>query len=133
MVKLTSEMRDFIEKGRDPTTVFVGTSSKDNRPNISAKGTFIRILDDETIAFADVYSRKTLENVRQNPQVTVAVINAKTYKGYQFKGRAAVIERGPILEEAKKQNPQIGSVTKVSVEEVYLLDYGPRAGEKVAG
>lgn len=132
MARLTQEMRDFIEKERDPTTVFVGTSSKDNMPNISAKGTFIRILDEETIAFADVYSRKTLENVRQNPRVSVAVINAKTYKGYQFKGRAEVVEGGPILEEARQQNPQIASVTKVRVEQVYLMDYGPRAGEKAA-
>lgn len=132
MAKLTPEMRHFIDKERDPVTIFVGTSSRDNMPNISAKGTFIKILDDETIAYADVYSLKTLENVRQNPQVTVAVINAKTFKGYQFKGQGEVIESGPILEEARRQNPQIQSVTKVRVGQVYLLDYGPRAGEKVA-
>lgn len=132
MAKLTPEMRHFIDKERDPVTIFVGTSSRDNMPNVSAKGTFIKILDDETIAYADVYSLKTLENVRQNPQVTVAVMNAKSFKGYQFKGRAEVVDSGPILEEARKQNPQIASVTKVRVGQVYLLDYGPRAGEKVA-
>lgn len=132
MAKLTPEMRHFIDKERDPVTIFVGTSSRDNMPNISAKGTFIKILDDETIAYADVYSLKTLENVRQNPQVTVAVMNAKSFKGYQFKGRAEVVDSGPILEEARKQNPQIASVTKIRVQAVYLLDYGPRAGEKVA-
>jgi len=125
-------MRAFIEKERDPVTIFVGTCNKDGIPNISAKGTFISILDDETIAYADVYSLKTLENARQNPHVTIAVINAKTYKGYQFKGLAEVIESGPILAEARKQNPQINSVTKVKVQEVYLLDYGPQAGKKVA-
>lgn len=132
MAKLTPEMRNFIEKGRDPVTVLVGTSSKDGIPNISAKGTFISILDDETIAYADVYSLKTLRNVRQNPHVTIAVINAKTFKGYQFKGLGEVVESGPLLEEAKKQNPQANSVTKVKIQEVYLLDYGPQAGKKVA-
>lgn len=132
MAKLTTEMSNFIEKERDPVTVFVGTCNKDGIPNISAKGTFISILDDETIAYADVYSLKTLENARQNPHVTVAVINAKTYKGYQFKGLAEVIESGSVLVEARKQNPQINSVTKVKVQEVYLLDYGPQAGKKVA-
>ena len=125
-------MRNFIEKERDPVTIFVGTSSKDGIPNISAKGTFISILDDETIAYADVYALKTLKNARQNPHVTIAVINAKTYKGYQFKGRAEVVESGSVLAEARKQNPQVNSVTKVKIQEVYLLDYGPRAGEKVA-
>ncbi|MDP2743440.1 MAG: pyridoxamine 5'-phosphate oxidase family protein [Dehalococcoidia bacterium] len=132
MAKLTAEMRNFIEKERDPGTVFVGTSSKDGIPNISAKGTFISILDDETLAYADTYSVKTLRNVRQNPHIVIAVINAKTYKGYQFKGMAEVVESGPILAEARKQNPQVASVTKVKVQEVYLLDYGPQAGKKVA-
>ncbi|MDP2932389.1 MAG: pyridoxamine 5'-phosphate oxidase family protein [Chloroflexota bacterium] len=132
MAKLTAEMSNFIEKERDPVTVFVGTCNKDGIPNISAKGTFISILDDETIAYADVYSLKTLENARQNPHVTVAVINAKTFKGYQFKGLAKVVESGPVLAEARKQNPQINSVTKVKLQEVYLLDYGPQAGKKVA-
>ncbi len=132
MAKLTAEMSNFIEKERDPTMVFVGTSSKDGIPNIAAKGTFISILNDETIAYADVYSLKTLENARQNPHVTIAVINAKTFKGYQFKGLAEVVKSGPVLAEARKQNPQINSVTVVKLKEVYLLDYGPQAGRQVA-
>ena len=132
MAKLTAEMSNFIKKERDPSTVFVGTSNKDGVPNISAKGTFISILDDETLAYADVYSLKTLKNVRQNPHVTIAVINAQTYKGYQFKGLAEVVESSPLLDEARKQNPQVTSVTKVRIQEVYLLDYGPQAGKKVA-
>ena len=132
MAKLTAEMSNFIKKERDPSTVFVGTSNKDGIPNISAKGTFISILDDETLAYADTYSLKTLKNVRQNPHVTIAVINAQTYKGYQFKGLAEVVESGPLLDEARKQNPQVASVTKVRIQEVYLLDYGPQAGKKVA-
>jgi len=132
MAKLTAEMSNFIKKERDPSTVFVGTSNKDGVPNISAKGTFISILDDETLAYADTYSLKTLKNVRQNPHVTIAVINAQTYKGYQFKGLAEVVESGPLLDEARKQNPQVASVTKVRIQEVYLLDYGPQAGKKVA-
>ena len=132
MAKLTAEMSNFIEKERDPVTIFVGTCNNQGVPNISAKGTFISVLDNETIAYADVYSLKTLENARQNPHVTIAVINAKTYKGYQFKGLAEIVESGPILAEARKQNPQINSVTKVKLQEVYLLDYGPEAGKKVA-
>lgn len=131
MTKLTTEMRDFIEKQRDPSFIFVGTSNKDGIPNISAKGTFVSILDDEMIAYADVYSQKTLENVRQNPHVTIAVISAKTFKGYQFKGLAEVVEGGSILEEARKRNPKARSVTKVKIQAVYLLDYGPQAGKKV--
>ena len=132
MAKLTAEMSNFIKKERDPSTVFVGTSNKDGIPNISVKGTFISILDDETLAYADVYSLKTLENVRQNPHVAIAVINAKTYKGYQFKGLAEIVESGTVLADARAQKPNLKSVTKVKLQEIYLLDYGPQAGKKIA-
>ncbi|MDO8716138.1 MAG: pyridoxamine 5'-phosphate oxidase family protein [Dehalococcoidales bacterium] len=131
MAKLTEEMRLFLMSGRDPMTVFVGTIDKDGVPNISAKGSFIHVIDDETLAYADVYSLKTLENVRTNKQITIAAINAKTYKGYQFKGTGEVVETGTLLEEARKQNPQSKTVTKVKLSEIYLMDYGPQAGKKV--
>jgi predicted pyridoxine 5'-phosphate oxidase superfamily flavin-nucleotide-binding protein len=131
MAKLTTEMKEFLASGRDPVTVFVGTIGKDGVPNISAKGTFIHVVDDETLAYADVYSLKTLENVKSNPQVTIAAINAKTYKGYQFKGTGTVVETGNLIEEAKKQSPQLKTVTKVKLSEIYLMDYGPQAGKKV--
>ncbi len=130
MAKLTPGMKEFIEKSRDPAFVFVGTATRSGIPNIAAKGTFIHIVDDDTLAYADVYSKKTFENVKQNPQVAIAVINGKTYKGYQFKGRGEVVQDGPLLEAARKQNPQVKTVTKVKIDDVYLMDYGPNAGNK---
>ena len=131
MARLTPEMKEFLANGRDPVTVFVGSTGKDGVPNISAKGTFIHVVDDETLAYADVYSLKTLENVKKNRQVSIAAINAKTYKGFQFKGTGELVESGPLVEEAKKQNPQSKTVTKVKLREIYLMDYGPQAGKKV--
>lgn len=131
MAKLTQAMKDFIEKERDPRTIFVGTSTKKGLPNISVKGTFIKIVDDETLAYADVFSAKTLSNVQENPQVTLAIINGKTYKGYQFKGAGEIVKAGALLDEARKANPNVNSVTKVKVQEAYLLDYGPDGGKKV--
>ena len=131
LAKLTKEMQDFI-KEKNPPQIFVGTASKDGIPNISIKGTFINVLDDETIAYADVYSKKTAENIKQNPNVAIAVMNSRIFKGYQFKGKGELIESGPILAEARKQNPGLKSITRVKIQEIYLLDYGPQAGNKVA-
>lgn len=131
MAKLTPEMKEFIEKGRDPIVVFVATASTSGLPNVSAKGSFIHVVDDETLAYADVYSKKTFENVKQNPWVAIGMINSKSYKGYQFKGRAEIVESGPLLEAARKQNPQTRTVTTVKLQEIDLMDYGARAGEKV--
>ncbi len=120
-------MREFIEKGRQSAFIFVGTASKAGVPNISAKGTFIHIVDDENLTYAGVYSKKTFQNVKENPHVTTAAINGKTYKGYQFKGRGEVVSAGPLVEAARKQNPLSKTVTKVKLEEVYLMDYGAKA------
>ena len=131
MAKLTQEMKDFIRE-KDPPQIFVATVNKDGVPNISIKGTFINVPDDETIVFADVYSLKTSENIRRNPNVAIAVMNAPIFKGYQFKGRAELVDSGPMVEEARKLNPGLKSVTRVRIQEIYLLDYGPQAGKKVA-
>ena len=131
MAKLTVEMKEFIEKGRDHI-VFVGTASKLGEPNVSAKGQFIRIVDDETLAYADVYSKKTIDNLRQNPRIAIAMINGKTFKGYQFKGQGEILQSGPLVDAAKKQNPQSKTVTTVKLDEIYLMDYGPKAGERLA-
>lgn len=130
MAKITQNVRNFVEKERDPALIFVGTSSKKGVPNVSVKGTFIYVVDDDNIAFANVYPGKTVENVKENPNISVAMINSKNYKGYQIKGAGEIVTGGPLLTEARKQNPQINSVTKVKVQEVYVLDYGPTAGQK---
>lgn len=131
MAKLTEEMKSFLANGRDPVTVFVGTAANDGMPNISAKGTFIQVVDDQTLAYADVYSLKTMENLKNNPHVCIAAINAKTYKGFQFKGVGELVEEGPLVQEAQRQNPAAKTVTKVKLNSIYLMDYGPQAGKKV--
>jgi predicted pyridoxine 5'-phosphate oxidase superfamily flavin-nucleotide-binding protein len=132
MAKLTEEMKKFFNEQRDPHMVFIGTSSKAGTPNVVVKGTFIKIVDDETMVYADIYSDKTLKNIAENPQVAMAAVNCKTFKGYQFKGKAEVIKNGPLFDEAQKSKmPQLKSVTRIKVEEIYLLDYGPNAGKKL--
>lgn len=132
MAKISAEMKRFFEEQRDPKMVSIGTASKGGVPNVCSKGLFLKLVDDETLVYADVYSLKTLENLGQNPRVAVAVIDSKTYKGYQFKGRAEILKEGPLVEEAKKLNlPQLQSVTRVTIEEVYSMDFGPDSGKRL--
>ncbi len=130
MAKLTAEQKNFIQKEKDPTFLFVGTSNKKGVPNVAVKGTAVMVVDDENVAFANVYPGKTVENVKENPNIAISVINSKNYKGYQLKGQAEVVTGGPLLAEARKQNPDVNSVTKVRIQEIYVLDYGPKAGQK---
>ncbi len=77
MAKLTEEAENII-KNIHPA--LVATANKDGKPNVSAKTSF-QVIDDEHVAFADVYSPKTIANLKENPQLSAIVLDAATRKG----------------------------------------------------
>jgi hypothetical protein len=87
---LTPDMKRVIEEQR---LGFVATASSDGTPNVSPKGTFA-VLDDRTIAFAEIRSPGTIRNLRANPRVEVNFVDVFVRKGYRFAGTATVVERG---------------------------------------
>ena len=87
---LTPDMKRVIEEQR---LGFVATAAPDGTPNVSPKGTFV-VLDDRTIAFAEIRSPATMRNLRANPHVEVNVVDVFTRSGYRFSGVASVVERG---------------------------------------
>jgi len=87
---LTTDMKRIIQEQR---LGFVATSAPDGTPNASPKGTFF-VLDDETIAFAEIRSPGTLRNLRTNPRLEVNFVDPFVRKGYRFAGTAVVVERG---------------------------------------
>ncbi len=120
-------MRDLIETQK---VCFVATADKRGRANVSPKGS-IYVVDDETLAFADLYSKKTRENLMANPHIALAVVDLKGLTGYQFKGKAELIEEGNIYNDVvcyiqtlpmKLPDPQY--VVKIKVEEIYHLGMG---------
>ncbi len=117
---------------------WVATATREGVPNVTPKGT-VRILDDQHVIFADLFSLKTRKNLEQNPQVAVTVIDPATAKGYQLKGKAELISSGPIYDDmaAKvKQSsaslPPVSYVVKISVEAIYDQSVGPDAGKQIA-
>ena len=87
---LTADMKRVIEEQR---LGFVATSSPDGTPNVSPKGTFA-VLDDRTIAFGEIRSPGTLQNLKTNPRIEVNFIDVFVRKGYRFAGTATVVRRG---------------------------------------
>lgn len=118
MGKLTEEAKKAIE---DIRPSLVATASKNGRPNVSAKGSF-RVLDDDTVVFADVNSPRTIANIRENPQVAVICLNTETRHGCRIWGKGEVLESGPVFDETTesfaKRNVKVRSVVKIDVEEV---------------
>ena len=120
---LTDEIKAFV---RNQKLCFAATVCPDGTPNLSPKGT-ITIWDDEHLAFANIYSPGTVNNLLINPSIEINVVDVFTRKGYRFKGVAEVVSKGKIFEgvissygDAGKKYP-IKNIVLVMVERVLPL------------
>lgn len=132
-VQIPKDLQEFV-KGK---LGWVATACPEGMPNVTPKGT-IQVLDDTTIIFADLFSLKTRDNLKRNPKVAVTVVDTEKFKGYQFKGKAELIDDGPLFEKVKEelkqapmQLPEPKYVAKITVDEVYDQSPGPDAGKKI--
>ncbi len=124
MVKITDEMRKFISTRK---ISYVATVGKNGLPNVSPKGP-LRVIDDKTLAFADLFSKKTRNNLAENPQIAVSVVDEDKKEGFQFRGKAEVLRSGPLFVQISNdiskpyhKRPVIQSVVKITVKEIHDL------------
>ena len=87
---ITDEIKKFVDFQK---LGYVATISNDNTPNLSPKGT-IMVLDEFHIAFANIQSPNTVENLKHNSSIEVNVVDPFSRRGYRFKGTAEVISSG---------------------------------------
>jgi len=92
---ITPEIKNFLNLQK---LGYVATVSSDGKPNISPKGTIIGWTS-ETLAFADIRSPDTMNNLRENPDLEINVIDPLLRKGYLFQGQARIIEDGILYDE----------------------------------
>jgi predicted pyridoxine 5'-phosphate oxidase superfamily flavin-nucleotide-binding protein len=133
-VKIPAEIQEFL-KGK---VGWVATASKDGTPNVSIKGS-LRLLDDEHLLFADIFSLKTRKNLGENPRAAVMVYDDGSRRGYMFRGTTEQIASGPLYEETvegmKKRMPQLPApayVVRVTVESIFDQSAGPTGGKQIA-
>ncbi|MDI9624445.1 MAG: pyridoxamine 5'-phosphate oxidase family protein [Methanothermobacter sp.] len=128
---LTDEMKEAIEKN----LVFVATASSDGTPNVVPIG-FTRPIDDKRILIVDVFMKKTLSNLEENPKMSIIVQNAKEHP-YQFKGVAQIFKSGKFFEEAVEWAQNVMSEVEpksailMTIEEIYSVKPGPDAGKRI--
>ena len=84
---LTEAMIDLIETY---TIGCVATVCPDGAPAVSPKATFL-VLDDQTIAFANIRSPQTVENLRSRPEVEVIFLDIFSRVGCRIRGLARYI------------------------------------------
>jgi predicted pyridoxine 5'-phosphate oxidase superfamily flavin-nucleotide-binding protein len=120
--------------------VALATASANGEPNvvpIAAK----KVLDDETILISDQYFRKTLANLKENPQASLAFWDPRTVEAYQIKGTVTIETSGRIFEEtaawieemARKINAPMKSKGAIvlKIKEIYSSRPGPDAGTRI--
>ena len=90
MVIITEKIKNFVNFQK---LGYVATISADNTPNLSPKGTII-VLDESSLAFADIHSPQTVENLKRNPSIEINVVDPFSRRGYRFKGIAEIISSG---------------------------------------
>jgi predicted pyridoxine 5'-phosphate oxidase superfamily flavin-nucleotide-binding protein len=133
MAKIPKEVKEFLPGKMG----WVATATPDGVPNVTPKGS-VKVLDEEHVIFADLFSRKTRENLEKNPRVAVTVVDEKSFKGYQMKGSAELLTSGPVydqvaeeLKQAPMKLPPLKYVVKISVDSVYDQSVGPEAGKQI--
>ena len=90
---LTTEIRKFVNSTK---LGFIATVCPDGTPNLSPKGTTIA-WDEDHLAFADIHSPGTVQNLLHNPAIELNVVDVFTRKGYRFKGTAKVFSDGEVF------------------------------------
>ncbi len=134
MARIPEEVQEFVKN----KMAWVATASPDGVPNTTPKGT-VRIIDDEHVVFADLFSLKTRDNLQKNPKAAVTVVDLEKHKGYQFKGSAQLVDSGPVfdqvveqLKKAPKQLPHPKYVVIITVDSIFDQSVGPKAGQQIA-
>ena len=110
MELISSEIRNFVNYQK---LGYVATVSADNTPNLSPKGTIVAI-DESHLAFADIRSPQTIENLRQNSSIEINVVDPIHRKGFRFKGNGNITDKGKQFEDILEQYKKNGVKSKIN-------------------
>ena len=120
MTKISLKAKEMAQGIRP---ALVATASRSGKPNVSAKGSF-RVLDDENVVFADVASPRTIANIKENPQVSIICLDAAQRKSCRIWGKAEIINSGELFDsiasEYAAKNINVKNVVKVAVAEIEI-------------
>jgi predicted pyridoxine 5'-phosphate oxidase superfamily flavin-nucleotide-binding protein len=135
MAKMTKEVMDMMNDAQ--ASKVLATCDTASKLNVVPKGTLAAI-DEETIAFADIFGDRTNKNLDANQKAAVAVFKMDLPPvGYQIKGTFQGSQTsGPLYDIFAQKvkellNLDIKSVGVIKVDEVYAAGV-PNPGAKIA-
>ncbi len=129
---ISKEVKDFFDK---VPVMALSTVDQNGIPNVSAIASK-KIISDNTVISIDTFHNKTLQNIKQNGNVAIAMW--KDAEGYQIKGKAEIHTEGKFFEKWKawileiKPQKIVKGVIEIKVNDVfYLTPNYDLAGEKL--
>ena len=84
MENILNRIRDFSKKVE---LFYVATSNQKKEVHLAVAKDLIFLPDNEHVAFKSWFCKKTIENIFENPNISIAIYDAKTDTGYQVVGR----------------------------------------------
>ena len=113
---ITQEIKDFLDLHK---LGYVATVDPDGKPNISPKGTIIGWTSN-ALAFADIRSPDTIQNLENNPHIEINVIDPLLRKGFLFRGKARILKDSSLYEEILEHYRSKG--IKSPINSIVLVD-----------
>lgn len=111
MLRALEKVAELLEKRE---FVSVATADRSGQPN-SVPKFFFRI-QDRFIYLIDYVGGKTVENLRENPRVSVSFMDLDSLEAYRLNGTAELIEKGKRFEAFLKEWDE--RLLKLSVDRV---------------
>ncbi|MBQ3684693.1 MAG: pyridoxamine 5'-phosphate oxidase family protein [Methanomicrobium sp.] len=136
MVKLTADMKETYKKNMEILhAVPLATADKNGLPNVAPMGA-VWLEDDETFWICDNFMKKTLANLKENPQAALYFWNPESKRCLQVKCKAEVKTSGDDYKtahdrmKAKGANYPAKGLIVLHIIDVFECTPGPKAGEK---
>jgi predicted pyridoxine 5'-phosphate oxidase superfamily flavin-nucleotide-binding protein len=128
---LTEEMQAMVAAQLN----FLSTADQSGNPQVGPKGT-MRVLNDHQLTYNEHTGKQAWQNVQATKKAAVASVDHGALKGYRFEGTVEYFQTGPHFVAAQKfvENkplPQPIAAVIITVERIYTLDAGPKAGDLI--
>ena len=99
MIEITEQMKELVNRNHaDGWDCTIGTVDKNGQPQLSVKGS-VMVYDSETLAYWERAKRTALENVVENPKISVLYNNMTDRIRWRFYGMAEVYASGFVRED----------------------------------
>jgi predicted pyridoxine 5'-phosphate oxidase superfamily flavin-nucleotide-binding protein len=116
-------------------TVYIASASRTGEPHLAVADNMI-IADHEHVVFTSWFCHKTIENLKDNPYISLAVWDDTINRGYQLLGDAEEIKDIAILngfapQEEEQGLPQVESRLTIRVKKILRFNLGPHSDQEI--